>query len=295
MADNDGAEAMTIEETNKLRAKLGLAPLEMTTDKASDDGRILGSDGTRFHHKPAENITESKKSEKIRAKLEKRKKKRDIDSKLSKVKGLGESDGEDDIKSWVQRSRKIHKAKAKAEAKEAAIRAREAEMEEERKIIEEETRNKAYSGNALAGLTVKHDIDRFGEGRDVILTLADSKILEEEKGPELQIIGAERAELRLSSGFSDGNSAQLFLLATQLSSAFSVGHSAQLSKISQLSLAQQNFTLAQLEQIVFWPSKFKTHLSINFSIQLAQFSRLSQQLSSAQLFFQNLQLRKRPL
>ena len=148
MADNDGAEAMTIEETNKLRAKLGLAPLEMNTDKANDDGLIQGSDGSRFKHKPAENITEAKKSEKIREKLEKRKKKRDIDSKLAKVKGLGESDGEDDIKSWVKRSRKIHKAKAKAEAKEAAIRAREAEMEEERKIIEEETRNKAYTGNA---------------------------------------------------------------------------------------------------------------------------------------------------
>ena len=219
MADNDGAEAMTIEETNKLRAKLGLAPLEMTSDKANDDGRILGSDGTRFHHKPAENITESKKSEKIRAKLEKRKKKRDIDSKLSKVKGLGESDGEDDIKSWVQRSRKIHKAKAKAEAKEAAIRAREAEMEEERKIIEEEARNKAYSGNALAGLTVKHDIDRFGEGRDVILTLADSKILEEEKGSELQIICAERtsAQALSSSAFSKDIPHQLGKNSPQLS------------------------------------------------------------------------------
>ena len=181
MADNDGAETMTIEETNKLRAKLGLAPLEVTSDAPKDDGRILGSDGTRFHHKPAKNITEDKKSEKIREKLEKRKKRRDIDSKLSRVKGLGESDGEDDVKSWVKRSRKIHKEKAKAERKEAAIRAREAEMEEERKIIEEEMKAKAYSGNALAGLTVEHDLDRFGEGRDVILTLKDSKILEEEK------------------------------------------------------------------------------------------------------------------
>ena len=153
-------------------------------------------------------------------------------------------------------------------------------MEEERKIIEEETRNKAYSGNALAGLTVKHDIDRFGEGRDVILTLADSKILEEEKGPELQIIGAERAELRLSSGYSDGNSAQLFLLATQLSSAFSVGHSAQLSKISQLSLAHQNFTLAQLS--INFPSSASSVKQTFSAAQLSSviFSKLSTLISA---------------
>ena len=31
-------------------------------------------------------------------------------------------------------------------------------------------------------MTVEHDLENFGEGRDVIMTLKDSKILDEESG-----------------------------------------------------------------------------------------------------------------
>lgn len=41
---------------------------------------------------------------------------------------------------------------------------------------------KAYRGNALAGMTVRHDLEHFTEGKDVILTLDDAKILDEESG-----------------------------------------------------------------------------------------------------------------
>merc|ERR1712141_606065 len=56
------------------------------------------------------------------------------------------------------------------------------EQEEANRIIEEEKRQKAYRGNALAGMTVQHDLDKFTEGKDVVLTLADSRILDEESG-----------------------------------------------------------------------------------------------------------------
>ena len=46
-------------------------------------------------------------------------------------------------------------------------------------MIEEEKRQKLYKGNALKGMTVRHDLENFAEGRDVILTLADSRILDE--------------------------------------------------------------------------------------------------------------------
>ena len=36
-----------------------------------------------------------------------------------------------------------------------------------------------FSGNALAGMTVRHDLEHFTEGKDVILTLDDAKILDE--------------------------------------------------------------------------------------------------------------------
>jgi len=38
---------------------------------------------------------------------------------------------------------------------------------------------KHFLGNALAGMTVRHDLEHFTEGKDVILTLDDAKILDE--------------------------------------------------------------------------------------------------------------------
>merc|ERR1712130_991348 len=160
--DEQGAESMSIDETNKLRAKLGLAPLEITTDEKAEDGTLKADDGTSFHHVPAESITDKKKSEKLRKKIEERRKARKIDDKLKQIKGLGEPDSNDAVKSW--------------------IRAREAEMEEEIRVLEEEKRHKAYNRNALAGMTVEHSLDKFTEGRDVVMTLKDSRILDEEDG-----------------------------------------------------------------------------------------------------------------
>merc|ERR1719447_253960 len=129
----------------------------------------MGADGTAFKHTPAESITERKKSEKLKKKIEERRAKRAIEDRLKKVKGLGESDSdEDDVAKWVQKSRKLERKAAK--------------RKEARKVLEEEKRMKAYRGNALAGMTVRHDLEHFTEGKDVILTLDDAKILDEESG-----------------------------------------------------------------------------------------------------------------
>ena len=37
--EDSKADSLSIEETNKLRAKLGLAPLEATSDQPADDGK----------------------------------------------------------------------------------------------------------------------------------------------------------------------------------------------------------------------------------------------------------------
>merc|ERR1719259_264768 len=142
----------------------------------------MGADGTAFKHTPAESITERKKSEKLKKKIEERRAKRAIEDRLKKVKGLGESDfDEDDVAKWVQKSRKLERKAAKR--KEAELRRKdEEEQEEARRVLEEEKRMKAYRGNALAGMTVRHDLEHFTEGKDVILTLDDAKILDEESG-----------------------------------------------------------------------------------------------------------------
>ena len=110
--DGDGAESMSIEETNAMRAKLGLAPLEITTGEARDDGTILAEDGTAFRHVAAESLTDKKKQEKLKLKINERHNKRDIEKRLNKVKGLGESDSDgDDTNKWIERSRKIERKK----------------------------------------------------------------------------------------------------------------------------------------------------------------------------------------
>ncbi len=74
-ATND--ESLSIEETNKLRAKLGLAPLEVDEKpkiRDSDSGdpreKIVNEDGFEFVHKAPENIAEKKHGEVVREKLQ---------------------------------------------------------------------------------------------------------------------------------------------------------------------------------------------------------------------------------
>lgn len=65
---------MSIEETNRLRAKLGLKPLQLDTPTPSseNDGKFKnentegGTDMGEFVHKPATNIADKMKGEKIR-------------------------------------------------------------------------------------------------------------------------------------------------------------------------------------------------------------------------------------
>lgn len=70
---------MSIEETNKLRAKLGLAPLDVndkskSADKNSgqeaNEGEVFVEDGMQYVHKAAEHIGDKKRAEEMREKLQ---------------------------------------------------------------------------------------------------------------------------------------------------------------------------------------------------------------------------------
>jgi hypothetical protein len=93
---------MSIEESNKLRAKLGLKPLNIGGGAAKDaeeedDGTKEGSliPGSDVRHLPAVNLTEKTHIEKMREKLQQKRQKRLVESKLLNVKTLGESDSEE--------------------------------------------------------------------------------------------------------------------------------------------------------------------------------------------------------
>ena len=97
---------MSIEETNKLRAKLGLKPLNVGSGAAAakpDDGNPGEEDtkegtaipGSEVRHLPAKNLSEKTHMEKMREKLQQRRQKRLVEANLLKVKTLGESDSDE--------------------------------------------------------------------------------------------------------------------------------------------------------------------------------------------------------
>jgi len=197
-ASGDGS-SLSIQETNRLRAKLGLKPLE-EKDAKGDDGKPKKSEGV---HAPPINLSEKKKTEMLKEKMANRKREREIKSKLGKVKGLGESDSDDEgARAWVLKNRKQQKERELAEKRAKML----AEMDEDfgiGNLVENDfqatkDRKAAYTAAHLSGLRVEHGLDKFQEGRNVILTLKDRGILDEEEEEDVlvnvNIEDVERAE-----------------------------------------------------------------------------------------------------
>ena len=93
-----------MEETNRLRASLGLKPLNVGGGQAKQDTQDNGEKdhleglpipNSDVRHKPAENLAEKSQFEKMREKLNMKRQKRLVEAKLLNVKTLGESDSDD--------------------------------------------------------------------------------------------------------------------------------------------------------------------------------------------------------
>jgi U4/U6.U5 tri-snRNP-associated protein 1 len=182
------ASAISIEETNRLRISLGLAPLPVpgagpvfkdATKSSPDDEEVASTLESRqaesyANYKKLQDAEEAKR--KREAKAEAIKKARDASRRFAKLegKGLGEADEDDqDAKSWLikqkKRQREIEKAR---------------KLEKERVEAEKEAE---YTGKDLAGVKVGHELGTFQEGEDHVLTLKDTTIDEnEEEGDELE-------------------------------------------------------------------------------------------------------------
>ncbi|XP_037033682.1 U4/U6.U5 tri-snRNP-associated protein 1 [Bradysia coprophila] len=183
--EGGAGDVLSISETNKLRAKLGLKPLEVDSQPSNQEPR-KSADGLKMHkdewgeflHKPADNIAEKLQAEKLREKFRQKKEKRQIDSKLKSVKGLGESDDFDDINAWIEHSRE--KEKSKVEAQKRAQMLEEMDAEFTKPDVRKANRNN-YGEKSLKGLKVGHGLDSFGEGKTIILTLKDHEVLAEDE------------------------------------------------------------------------------------------------------------------
>lgn len=187
-----GDASLSIVETNKLRAKLGLKPLEM-----SDNKKELG---TKEEPIVAETINPVliQQQKEMREKLAALKEKRILNQKLGKVKTLAGDDWLEDTCAWVEKSRKLEKEKELAEKRAKLLE----EMDEEfgvSSLVEEEfaqIKKEAYTSQHLKGLKVQHKVDSFNEGQTVILTLQDKGVLEEEEDVLVNVglVDKEKAE-----------------------------------------------------------------------------------------------------
>lgn len=203
-----GDESLSVEETNKLRAKLGLKPLKVDGDSKGDEEKSY--EDREDTHKPATNISQMKKADKMREKMEAIREKRKINKKLQRIKGLGAAEDDDPVidsaAAWV--------AKSRMQAKEKEMAAKRAKLLEEMDdefgvsdLIAETSMNikkePGYSSRDLQGLKVQHKGNAFAEGENTILTLQDKGILDEDDNEDVlvnvNIIDTEKANKNLKN------------------------------------------------------------------------------------------------
>lgn len=159
-ASGNSSQSLSIEETNRIRAKIGLKPLEVNSAPSKDEPNKIKDDLGEFYHKPAQNTAEKLKTEKIRDRLNVQKQKRVIESNLSKIRTLGDDDSDEDALAWIEKNRKLQEEKKKAELRAKQLDQLDAEFGIE-DLVKEEVRNDrraAYSDKDLRGLRVEHNI-----------------------------------------------------------------------------------------------------------------------------------------
>uniref|UniRef100_A0A8C1ASN1 U4/U6.U5 tri-snRNP-associated protein 1 n=2 Tax=Cyprinus carpio TaxID=7962 RepID=A0A8C1ASN1_CYPCA len=175
---------------HKLRAKLGLKPLDLNESKKEA--------GTKEEPLLAETINpvHIRQQAEMREKLAALKEKRLLNKKLGKVKALGDEEPWlDDTAAWVERSRKLAKEKEMAEKRAKLLE----EMDEEfgvSSLVEQEFAQEKKVSRDLKGLKVQHKMDSFREGETVILTIEDKGVLEEEEDVLVNVglVDKEKAE-----------------------------------------------------------------------------------------------------
>ena len=173
MAD---AEGISIEETNRIRISFGLKPLEVAPTAGAPADSLTVDDEERIAHEnlKALRAEQTKKAEEdaLRSRLKKARDRKALNEKLT-GKTLADAEGEEeDLTSWIKKTKRREKELAAQRAK---------ELESQDKLFQEE-----YTEKDLEGLKVGHDFGDIEEGEGVILTIKDRDILDDdESGDEL--------------------------------------------------------------------------------------------------------------
>ncbi|KAJ6494840.1 SART-1 family-domain-containing protein [Mycena vitilis] len=160
-------ESISLEETNKIRVSLGLKPL--TDDGGPADDKDKQAEDNYAKQRESEN--KQRESKKIQDRIAKVKNRRELNTAL-KGSTLGDPDGDEGTLKWIKKSKKREKELAKKRLE---------ELESMDKVFQGDE----YSERDLVGLKVSHDFEDMDEGDARILTLKDSRILDNEED-ELQ-------------------------------------------------------------------------------------------------------------
>ncbi|GAA53672.1 U4/U6.U5 tri-snRNP-associated protein 1 [Clonorchis sinensis] len=177
--------------SSALRAKLGLAPLELDDDKG--EGGIVDNQSENYVHAPAKDLRKHREEEALKQKLAVHKEKRSLYDKLASSTLYEPSEKDMSAMSWVEKIREKERIKKQAQARAKLL----SEMDEQ---LDAELPPKVsqYESSDLTGLKVEHKIDSFREGQTVILTLKDKDVLEEEADTDVlvnvNIVDDEKAD-----------------------------------------------------------------------------------------------------
>ncbi|KAG2128096.1 SART-1 family-domain-containing protein [Suillus cothurnatus] len=161
-------ESISLEETNKIRISLGLKPL--TDDSAPADDKEKQAEDN--YAKQRERQVKERETKQIFDRIAKVRNRRELHTSL-KGATLGDPDDDtEDTLKWIKKAKKRDKELAKK---------RQQELENLDKAFQGDD----YTEKDLVGLKVSHDFEDLGEGDARILTLKDSRILDNEED-ELQ-------------------------------------------------------------------------------------------------------------
>ena len=157
-----GEVSMSLEETNRVREKLGLKPLRT----GESDRAKRQREAEEQAHTARRDAEKSKETAEIAARIAAAKEKRQMEARNRATAQLGEADdAEDDLSAWVTKSRDIElkkKLEAKRKAEELARKLAEQDDDFEDSESDDDaslTRGKKslgdlYTSDALAGTTV---------------------------------------------------------------------------------------------------------------------------------------------
>ena len=153
--------SLSVEETNKLRAKLGLKPLNDRVGQKS--GKVID--------KPPEVVDE--RTLEAQARIERSRKRRKLKEKIG-THTLGEGE-HTSAAAWLQKSSKRQKEAMLAIEREEAMKEEEAAAAKASETV--------YDASQLSGIKLSHDLaEHVKEGEQVILTLKDSELIDKKTG-----------------------------------------------------------------------------------------------------------------